>query len=137
MNDLDPAEFRQEFPEFADPTQFPDALIRRHHLSANTIFARNAETTNLLSPDVQRLIISLLTGHLIKLEAELLDADTDSGITVSASVGSVSVSLAPPPFGGDQWRYWLNLTGYGSQALALMEAQMVGGFFVPSTAERY
>lgn len=132
---FDPTTFRALFSAFANVTTYPDAVLQIRFDTA-TIY---------MSPDVwpcgmteARLsyCLQLLTAHLQAL-SDILAGGGTAGIVIQSKVGDVSVGLASPPYGTDAWRYWLNLTPYGQQLLALLETLGAGGFYVgglPETA---
>lgn len=132
---LDLAAFRALCPQFADTTAFPDAAIQVQFDLA----------TGYVSPDsygdmpvpARTSALYLMTAHLLALGVIIAQGNYTGqpGIVVASRVGDVQVQLQPPPERG-QWRYWLNLTPYGAQLIALLDAQAVGGFFVGGLPER-
>lgn len=74
----------------------------------------------------------LMTAHLMALS---LTDDAKPGIVASASIDKVSVSFQAPPATGS-WDYWLNMTPYGQQFLALSKRCNAGGFYVGGNPER-
>ena len=74
-------------------------------------------------------MLYLMTAHLTYLQDSMTD-DGDIGITQSASVDKVSISLAMPPYGTSPWKFWLNSSPYGKQLLALLTVVSVGGKYI-------
>lgn len=131
---FDPAAFRVLFPPFADPTAFPDL-----RLDANFGLA-----TGYVSPVVygsmpeaaRSYALQLMTAHLLALSVLLSTTGGVGGVVAASKVGDVQVTLSPPPFGSNSWRYWLSLSPYGLQLLALLQSQAAGGFYIGGLPER-
>lgn len=132
---LDLTVFRALFPQFANVTTFPDAAIQMQFDMATGYVS--ADTYGDMAASARTNALYLMTAHLLALGVIIATGNYTGqpGIVTSSSVGDVSVSLQPPPVRG-QWRYWFNLTPYGAQLIALLEAQSVGGFFVGGLPER-
>lgn len=123
---------RGQFPQFADAIAYPDVALQANYDMA----------TGYVSPDafgdmtqaVTTHAVNIMTAHLLALSA-LIASGRGVGVVIGAQVDHVNITLAPPPV-RSQWRYWLNSTPYGSQLVALLEAQAVGGFYVGGLPER-
>lgn len=120
--------FRLAYPEFADPTTYPDALLQQFWDTA----------TCYLSPDVcppwtdtsLRLALNLFTAHLTQLSTNLKNGKLQNGTIVQgATVDKVTISLVPPPLNDSQFQWWLSTTAYGAQLLSLLSTLSVGGFY--------
>lgn len=77
----------------------------------------------------------LMTAHLLQLRENAQSNNAQPGIVSSASIDKVSVSFQAPPTVGS-WGYWLNMTPYGQQFLALSKRCNAGGFYVGGNPER-
>lgn len=132
---LDLVAFRAAFPQFASAITFPDALIQLQYGMATGYVS--ADTYGDLTAEVRTSALYLMTAHLLALGVLIAAGGYTGrpGILTSASIGDVNVSLQPPPQ-RTQWDYWLNLTPYGGQLVALLDAQSVGGFYVGGLPER-
>lgn len=130
---FDAAIFRAQFPAFADETAFPDATLEAYWDQA-TCYVSDCDYGR-LSGACRRLALNNMTAHLCQLAQDITNGNT-VGIANSATVGSVSVSLSPPPFGTDQWSWWLNLTPYGAALEALLAQAAIGGFYIGGHNER-
>lgn len=132
---LDLAAFRALFPQFADETAFPDAAIQVQFGLATSYVS--ADTYGDMTIPARTNALYLMTAHLLALGVIIASGNYTGqpGIVIASRVGDVQVQLQPPPERG-QWRYWLNLTPYGAQLIALLDAQAVGGFFVGGLPER-
>lgn len=134
---IDIAAFRVQFPQFADVTAFPDLVIQAQFDMA-TGFVQ-ADTYGCVTVAVRTQMLYLMTAHLLVLGVIIANGGSYTGtpgIVLQSKVGDISVGLAQPPYGTSQWRYWLSLTPYGLQLLALLDVQSVGGFYVGGLPER-
>lgn len=130
---FDVAVFRRDFPEFADDVKYPDETLQAYFNTATCYISAN--DCGPLTGDCRLLALNAMTAHLCKVSAMAVSGQTP-GVVSSSTVGSVSVSLSPPPFGTDQWSWWLSTTPYGLQLQALLSGASVGGFIVGGSAER-
>lgn len=129
---FDPAAFRAMFPQFSDPTAFPDAKLQAHFDAATGYVS--ADTYGDMKPTSRAYALDLMTAHLLTLGV-MAAQGTQPGVTIMSRVGDVQVQLQPPPV-KSEWSYWLNTTPHGAQLVALLQAQAVGGFFVGGLPER-
>ena len=126
---FNPEAFRERFPAFADATAWPEAALERGfepaccHISPCT--GKRLRGRSLA------LALELMTAHLRTLEKGMAagEAGGPTGIVSSASVDKVSVTLTPPPV-KSQWQWWLSLTPYGQELLALLRSKAAGGLYV-------
>ena len=132
---LDPAAFRALFPQFADPAKFPDAALEIQFGMATGYVS--ADTYGDMTTAARTNALYLMTAHLLGLGVIIASGNYSGqpGIVINSRVGDVQVQMQPPPERG-QWRYWLNLTPYGAQLIALLEAQSVNSFMVDGLPER-
>ena len=130
---FDIAEFRRLYDEFSDPVQYPDERLQ-------SCFDRG---TCIISPVESSCIqgeclvqaLNLITAHICQIDDDVRTGK-GSGIVTSASVGRVSVSHAPPPFGTSQWNWWLNTTVYGQALSALLDGLASAGCYYGGSCER-
>lgn len=130
--DFDVTQFRDAFPAFADENLYPDSTLQMYWDTA-TCYISN-EDYGCLSGDCRRQAINLMTAHLSTISTMIQSGDTP-GQVQSASVDKVSVSLTPPP-NKDQYDWWLGLTPYGAQLLALLASKIAGGFYIGGRPEK-
>lgn len=128
---FDVAIFREQFPAFANETTFPDAMLQMYWDMATCYISDY--NCGWLYGDCRRLAIDLMTAHLTALSV-LIAAGQTPGLVQSATIDKVSVSLTPPPI-PNQWQWWLALTPYGQQLLALLQVKSVGGFYIGGLPE--
>lgn len=122
--------FLDRYPEFKDTR---DAMLTACFNEA-TCYINNA-TNSCLNESCLTAVLWSMTAHICRLDEMGRDGN-QAGVVTSSSVGSVSVSLQAPPFGGDQWKYWMNLTPYGQKTMALLSSAAVGGLYVGGNPER-
>ncbi len=129
------ATFRVLFPQFADPAKFPDVKLQADFDMATAYVS--PDTYGDMPAPARGQALNLMTAHLLALGVIIASGNYSGqpGIVIASRVGDVQVQMQPPPERG-QWRYWLNLTPYGAQLVALLEAQSVGGFYVGGLPER-
>lgn len=123
-------EFREAFPEFSNQEVYTDALISRA-ITQTACFVSH-QNRGSIGFDCRALLIEYAAAHLLTLMMERLNgtgaaggvgggaSGRFSGIMQHAAIGQVSVSVAIPPTGTQQ-QYWLNLTPYGQQFLAMLK----------------
>lgn len=128
--------FRERFVQFAVPAAFPDAVIDMNWVMATQYVSDSSY--GCVPVAARELAIQLMTAHLMALAVIIASNNGGGvpGIVTAATIDKVSVTLATPPYGTDEWRYWLNLTPYGTQLLALLSAQSAGGYYVGGWPER-
>lgn len=134
---LDVALFRQQFPEFANDTTYPDAMIQMYwDIATEYVYSWD---NCVISGTKLNYSISLMTAHLMRLYVSGSNSTNSggaAGVVQNATQGSVSVGLVPPPI-KDGWYYWLNETPYGQALIALLKTVTALGFYVGGLPERY
>jgi len=133
---LDATAFRAQFPQFANATAFPDLFLQGQFDTATAYI--QPEVCSDMTLAQRTLALYQMTAHLLALGVIVAQNNYQGqpGITTAATVDGISVTLAQPPYGTSEWRYWLNLTPYGAMLLALLSAQSVGGFYIGGLPER-
>lgn len=133
---LNPVTFRAMFPQFTNVTTFPDALIQIN-FDMGTAYV-SPEVCGDMSLAARTQAVYLMAAHLMALNVVIAQNayQGQAGITTGATVDGISVTLAAPPYGTSQWRFWLNQTPYGAQLVALLEMQAAGGFYIGGLPER-
>lgn len=129
------SEFRSRFPAFADESKYSEDLVQ---MMLNTAMLYISPERNCLVREcVQIQMIYLMTAHLVELNYNLATGKSSglgAGQVASASVGGVSVSKAIPN-NRTELDYWLNLTPYGMQLLALLSMFTGIGFYIGGQRE--
>lgn len=134
MAEITVSEFRQKFPMFDDTTKYSDSFIQSMIDVAKLYIS--PEPNCMVSVEMQKQMIYLMTAHLLTLNYQIMQGDMSSasGQVASASVGGVSVSKAIPN-NKTELDYWLNLTPFGMQLLALLSLMTGVGFYVGGQRE--
>lgn len=120
------ATFRAQFPAFASDTTYPTPLLQGYWDMA--IEYISDVNYGYLRDGSRALALNLMTAHLAALFT-LINAGETPGQIQGATVDKVSVTLTPPP-NKNQFDWWLGLTSYGAQLLALLQMKSVGGFYI-------
>lgn len=124
--------FRQQFPAFANTTQFPNAMLQMYWDMA-TCYITDIGNYGWLQGDCRQLAINLMTAHLTALSI-LIAAGQTPNLVQNATIDKVSVGLTPPPL-KNQWQWWLSTTPYGMQLQALLQTRSVGGWAIGGRPE--
>ncbi|MCK4883534.1 MAG: DUF4054 domain-containing protein [Candidatus Diapherotrites archaeon] len=124
------AQFRLDFPEFADDTKYTDSMVSFWSgLGLKLISESNFD-------DVYDEAISLFTAHNLAIQAGNISASAGggavgglSGAIGSKSVGSASISYDTASSMEPDAGHW-NTTTYGKQFISLMRLYGGGGLHV-------
>lgn len=122
--------FRIEFPAFANTMSFPMATLQMYWTMGNSYVANS--NLGRLNGANRQYALDLMGAHLTQISV-IMSGDNYNAITYvpsGATIDKVQISLDPPPK-PNQWQWWLNITVYGQGLLALLQANSVGGFYVP------
>lgn len=128
---FDVTKFREMFPEFVNPADYPDARLQMYWDMA-TCYVSDVNY-GWLSGNCRFTAINLMTAHLTALSV-IIAAGQTPGFENQAKIDKITVSLTPPP---DQTQYgwWLDTTPYGMQLAALLSAKSVAGFYIGGSPE--
>lgn len=123
------ADFRQNFPEFADTTKYPDAQVTFWRTYAEKLLYDECRWS-----DMRDYGIQLIMAHQLTLAARNTAAvaaggapGSVQGAAASKAVGGVSVSYDTTAALLQDGGYW-NLTTYGIQFWQLAMLVGLGGF---------
>ncbi len=134
---FDVTAFRIAFPAFADVTLFPTATLQMNWDAATCLMDNDDNGHWALHGECRFRGLNLLTAHLTALSVIIANGGGQvPGLVQSATIDKVTVSLTPPPI-KTQWQWWLSLTPYGQQLLALLQVSSVGGFYVGGLPELF
>lgn len=129
---FDVVAFRALFPQFADPTKYPDATLSGYFSMATCNIS--ACDNSAISGDCLQLALNLMTAHIGSIFAAISSGGATIGIKTSASVDKVSVSEAPPPY-TTAWQFWLAKSPYGQQLAFILSGHAAGGFYFSGLPE--
>lgn len=106
-------QFLKDFSEF----EKIDVGAIKNYITRAGVFVTSDE--NCYTTQERLLMIELMTAHLITISEKNKDGIGNSnGFVSSAHVNNVSVSTNAPPT-SDNFEYWLSLTSYGQELLAM------------------
>lgn len=128
------AEFYAEYPEF-NTDDYKNICPQAFRRAKCYISIQNKGR---LKDCMRKNAIYLLTAHLSALIYKNQSGQSGgvgAGIVASAAVGEVNVSYVQIP-NLDQWSYWLSLTPYGLELLALLEQLTSVPFYIGGSFER-
>ena len=138
---LDIAGFRAAFPAFASSSVFPDVMLNMY-FSVAANFIDNTDNAYGFHGGQLDYVLWLVTAHLLFLARQAQQqagtggtgTGKNIGFTTSASVGDISVNVAPPPT-KNLYQSWLVTSPYGQQFYALAQAACAGGISVGGSPE--
>ena len=129
---FDVALFRQQFPEFANDTDYPDATLQMYWNMATCYIS--SEDYGCLQGECRRDALNMLTAHIARYYTQINNGN-DPGFVSSATIDKVSVSRMTPQQ-TDQWNFWLSQTRYGQMLAALLMVTGAGGLYIGGINER-
>lgn len=129
--EFDVTAFRDMFPAFASASAYPTARLQINWTMA-TSYISDVDY-GWIQGARRTLALNLMTAHLTALGAQLASGQTP-GMMQSSTIDKISITMTPPPV-PDQFQFWLGLTGYGQQLLALLQANSAGGIYVGGRCE--
>lgn len=129
---FDVTAFRASYPQFASTTTFPNLTLQAYYDTAGAYIAN--DNYGWLTEAQKGLALNLMTAHLAALSILIAGGETP-GLVTSATIDKVTVTLEPPPV-KTQFQWWLGLTPYGQQLLAILQVASVGGWFVGGSGTR-
>lgn len=127
--------FRTKFPAYSNATLYPDATLQMNFDTA-ALYINNQSGgcyCGGMNIPQQTQALYLMTAHLTALGVLIAGGETP-GLVDAATIDKVSVTLEPPPV-KTQWQWWLSLTPYGQQLLALLQIASVGGWYAGGRPE--
>lgn len=127
-------EFYTEYPEFN--TEEYKNICPQAFRRAKCYFG--IENKGRLKDCDRKNTIYLMTAHLSLLTYKNQNGQAGgigAGMVASAAVGEVNVSYVQIP-NLDMWSYWLALTPYGLELLALLEKLTAVPFYIGGSLER-
>lgn len=129
--EFDIAAFRAAYPQFANTATFTDATLQGYWDAA--ICYISDENYGYISGAKRERCLWLMTAHLAALSIIIASGQTP-GMVNQATIDKITVTLQPPPI-KTQFQWWLGLTPYGQQLLALLQANSVGGMYIGGAPE--
>lgn len=131
---FDPAAFRLQFPQFGNKECFTDGQLAGWFDLATVYISAEDCNCYALTGKARLQALNLLTAQMGALFGMAVKGETP-GVLKSATIDKISVTVEPPP-SSSAFQWWLGLTPYGQQLLALLSLAGVGGFYVGGLPER-
>lgn len=123
-------EFRNTMKQFADENIYPNDMVV---LSIDRAY--NYISTSGCKCAWRWYALKLMTAHLLTLSTKVMDGDSSAnGRITSTTIDKISVSLDVPQT-KNELDYWLSLTPYGLEYLALLNSKAPAGIY--SGGKRY
>jgi hypothetical protein len=129
---FDYAIFIQQIPEYSNPITYSQPILQGWwNIAINYISDLNCGS---LHGEKRQYAIDLMMAHLIYI-SNLIAEGTVPYLMQNSTIDKVTVGLTPPPL-NNQYQWWLSVSPYGQQLLALLQAKSVGGFYIGGSAPR-
>lgn len=129
---FDAAAFRAAFPAFKAQEQYSDETLQGYWDAAT--YQISDENYGWLKDGARARALNCLTAHLTQL-SNLIASGEMVGLVSDAQIDKVKVTLTPPPV-KTQWKWWMSLTPYGAECLAILSAAGIGGLYVGGVPNR-
>lgn len=127
------AEFIALCPAYADSNLYPEATLQGFWNSA-ILYMSPVGNFGAIQGDSRQFAINMLTAHLTYISG-LTQAGTVPYLMQTSTIDKVSIGLTPPPL-KNQFQWWLSVSPYGQQLLALLQVSSVGGFYIGGSPQR-
>lgn len=128
---FDVSAFRAQFPAYANTTTYPNNTLSMYWDTATFYISSN--DYGWLNGDKRQRALNMMTAHLVCLSDKIAAGETP-GLEQAATIDKVSITLTPPPV-KSQFMWWLSLTPYGAQLLALLSTMGAGGMYIGGNRE--
>lgn len=122
--------FRLQFPQYEDPTAYPDALLDMYY--DEVVCFVSCDGYNLRGP-CRMMLMYLFVAHMMTLNAQA-QRGKQGGFITSSTIDKVSVQKQAPP-SANQFQWWLNQSPWGQQAATLLYLNTVGGDYIGGLPE--
>lgn len=123
-------EFYKEYLEFKTD-EYANICLRAFRQAKQFISLKGCSR---LSDDQKKLALYLMTAHLstlmLKNASGQAQNSSQAGQVASATVGEVSISYVQIPNQKSSFDYWLGLTPYGLELLALLDTVSCVPFYI-------
>lgn len=130
---FDYALFVSQIPAYSNAIQYPVSTVSAFWDVA-TNYISDVGNFGVLQDGARQYAINLMTAHLIYI-SNLIAAGTVPYLMQNSTIDKVSVGLTPPPL-KNQFQWWLSVSPYGQQLLALLQVNSVGGFYIGGSPQR-
>lgn len=115
-------DFRAIFKQFKDKAKYSDAVIKHELNIANCFLGEPSSDYCSLTKT------NLFVAHLLAIRG-MVESGQKTYLVSSSSIDAISISLTQPP-SNNNFKYWLAVTSFGLQLLAMLEAESAGGMYI-------
>jgi len=124
---FDYALFIAQCPAYANSVMYPQATLQEYWNSA-TNYVSDIGNFGFIQGTKRQFALNLMTAHLV-FYAGLVANQQVPALMQTATIDKVSIGVTPPPL-PNQWQWFLNISPYGQQLLALLQVNSVGGAYI-------
>lgn len=129
--------FRTAYPAFASDSTYPTAVLQAYWDTASCYI--DVDNYGALNGACRDKALNLMTAHLAMIafltaSDQINLAGKTAFIVQSTTIDKVTISLQSAQL-KNQWQWWLSLTPYGQQLLALLQVSSAGGFYFSGLPE--
>jgi hypothetical protein len=121
------AAFIAQIPQYSDSGTYPESLLQAYWNGAINYVSPIANF-GAIQGTQRQYALNLMTAHLI-FYANQIAAQQVPALMQNATIDKVSIGVTPPPL-PNQWQWFLDISPYGQQLLAMLQVNSVGGFYV-------
>ena len=118
--------FAEQVPAYSNIVTYPEATLQAYWDTA-IFYVSDSANCGSLTCDARQYAINLMVAHLVYI-AGLIASGQVPGLMQSSTIDKISVTLTPPVI-QNQWQWWMSLSPYGQQLLALLQTKSVGGYY--------
>jgi hypothetical protein len=122
--EFDPIAFKIAFPKF---DSYDDSFLMGVFDVGITIITN--DSSGPVPRDGRVVMLNNLVAHLLQLQEDATSGKLPSVLT-GASQSNVSLSMAVPPYGDNEFIYWLYTTSYGMLIATMLQVHSAAGFMV-------
>lgn len=127
------AQFIALFPAYSNSSLYPETTLQGFWNSAIN-YVSDIGNCGDLQGDSRQYALNLMTAHLVYI-SDLIAVGTVPYLANNATIDKITVGLEMPPL-KNQWTWWLMVSPYGQQLLALLQVNSVGGFYIGGSPQR-
>ena len=121
------ASFIAQCPAYSDPVAYPESTLQQYWNGAINYVSNISNFGDIQGPS-RAYALNLMTAHLV-FYAGLIAAQQVPALMQTAAIDKVSIGVTPPPL-PNQWQWFLDISPYGQQLLALLQVNSVGGHYI-------
>lgn len=123
---------RLMYPYFSNTTTYPDVVLQLQ-LDASQDYI-SPYVCDYMSLSARTRATYLMACHLQFITDKINNGESTDLITAT-TIDKITVTATPPIF-KNQFQYWLGLTPYGKELLALLQMKSAGGMYYGGSPER-